>query len=181
MEGSIDQVRQKKPLRAKAPLRRTPKKPKKRKTIEQKTASELVKAADREFSRYIRLRDSVEEGGAWVGVCITCPRKLVIIDADGKWRRDSQNGHYISRGFHQLRYDEENCSLQCSHCNAWRDKVSMTEAYTKAVDDKYGDGTANKLKAWSEQDGARKMLTKPELLQVIADSKKQVEFMLDSN
>lgn len=84
----------------------------------------------------------------------------------------------IGRGVHQLRYDEENCNLQCSHCNAWLDKDEMIERYRRAINFKYGDGVYQSLKARSKAEGALKRLTKPELLQVIADSKAQIDFYL---
>ena len=151
--------------------------PKKRLTLQQKSAAQLQKPADEVFSRYIRLRDSTLINGTWMGDCITCT-KLLPVYADGKWLKNAQNGHLISRGVLQLRYDEENCNLQCSHCNAWLDKDEMIERYRIAVDYKYGDGVYKSLKARSKAPGALKRLTKQELLQVIEDSKQQIDFYL---
>lgn len=145
-------------------------KPKKRLKLEQKTAQQLVREADKWFSRYIRMRDSSYVDGKWVGPCITCPKQLVVRDGV-KWTTGAQNGHCLSRGFHIIRYNEFNCNLQCSHCNAWLDKDEMTERYRKALALKYGEDTHRELKTLSKAENAHKMLTKPELLQIIADCK----------
>lgn len=168
----------KKPLTSSVPLKSkslTLKPTKKRLKLEQKSAAQLTKVADTFFSRYIRLRDSDLVDGEWIGTCITCPRKMTIF-SEGKWIKGPQNGHMIGRGTHQLRFDEENCNLQCAHCNAWLDKDEMITRYRNAVDFKYGDGTYKRLKAESELEGALKRQTKPELLQIISDSKQQIEF-----
>lgn len=154
------------------------KKPKKQLKLEEKSAQQLIPVADREFSRYVRLRDSTLEDGAFIGKCITCPKRKLICSADGRWAKGMENGHFISRGVHQLRYDEENCNAQCSHCNAWRDKEDMQEAYRNALALKYGDNVPKDLKKRSKAENASKRLTKPELLQIIADSRAQVEFYL---
>lgn len=85
-------------LKTKASLAK-PKKPKK------KSVSTLKKEADKAFSRYIRYRDGKLSGGNWIVECITC----------GVWRpyKVMQNGHFMSRRFNVLRYDEENCNAQC--------------------------------------------------------------------
>lgn len=152
-------------------------KPRKRLAPEQKSAQQLVKLADAQFSKYVRLRDSSFIDGAWVGECITCPKQLIVYK-EGKWSKNAQNGHMIGRGVHQLRYDEENCNLQCSHCNAWLDKDEMIERYRRAIDLKYGDNVYKSLKARSKAEGALKRLTKAELLQVIHDSKEQIDWYL---
>lgn len=152
-----------------------PKKRKPYRKLEQKTKPELIKEADTWFSRYVRLRDSVYRDGAWVGTCITCPRKMTTVDANGRWYAGANLGHYVSRGRMALRFDEENCNLQCAHCNAWRDKVSMLDAYKKALDMKYGAGTARRLKRVGR---GTKSFTKSELLEIIQDSKTQIDWYL---
>lgn len=156
------------------------KKPRKRVPLEKKTSQELVKEADKWFSKYIRLRDSVYSGSAWVSSCITCNRGLVVIDESGKWVASSQNGHMISRGVHKLRYSEYNCNIQCAHCNVWLDKDEMIERYRKALDLKYGDGCYDDLKSQSKEDGAYKHHTKTELLEIIHDAKAFVNHCLNN-
>lgn len=171
-------LKAKKPLQSKSLLlakvrkRKPPRKP------EQKTAAQLIPLADEWFSRYIRIRDASFVDGQWVGTCITCPRRLVVINAEGKWNASAQHGHLIGRGTFSLRYDEENGNMQCAHCNAWLDKDEMISRYRGAVDDKYGIGTYKRLKAASRLPDALKRPTKPELLQIIADSKQQIAWYL---
>lgn len=154
-------------------------KKKPRKTLAQKTARELVKPADDEFSRYIRLRDSDGDGNNRTGTCITCSRPLAVL-VDGKFVKNAQNGHFVGRGAHITRYDEMNCHLQCAHCNAWRDKRDMTKAYAAAIDKKYGKGTADELEALGKQDGAYKLLPKQELLDLITTCRNYINRTLDT-
>lgn len=159
-------------VKAKKPVRKPPVR------LEKKSAKQLIKPTDAIFSRYIRLRDSYYKDGQWVGVCITCPRQLIVINDEGKWIASSQNGHLISRGVLSLRFDELNCNLQCAHCNAWLDKDEMIGRYRKAVDDKYGNGTYKQLKALSKAEGAYKCPPKIDLLQTIDDSKEYIAHAL---
>lgn len=150
---------------------------KKRTKLEDKTARELVKHADTWWSRYVRLRDSKPKGNKRIGVCISCNRTLTVME-DGKWAR-GQCGHFVTRGIMTLRFDEENTHLQCEHCNAWRDKADMTNAYEQAVDDWHGPGTANKLLKASKQEGAYKIPPKQDLLNLIEECKAYVKERLD--
>lgn len=139
----------------------------------------LMKKADVAFSRYVRLRDSVYARGAFRGECITCGRKIEVVRFDGKdwkWNPAGNLGHFVTRGHKGLRFDERNCNLQCAHCNAWLDKVKMIKAYIKALDLKYGDGTAEELEMNSKE---TYKLTRGELEQVIADSVEYVTFTLE--
>lgn len=135
----------------------------------------LVKKADVAFSRYIRLRDCEYEDGSWVGECITCNRKLVVVDASGHWGYGAHAGHYVSIGKKSTRWDEMNVNLQCAHCNLWMDKIEMLKRYRKALGLKYGDKTADRLII-----EGRKIHkpTRDELLQIIHDSNQEVEWTL---
>lgn len=174
-------------LSRKTPMKRTAfkrkTKPKKRRTLEQKTAAQLMKPADEAFSRYIRLRDSERVGTEFVGECITCPKRLTVLyrDDSGTWRwvASSQNGHFVGRGVYSLRYDELNCNLQCAHCNAWLEKNEMLARYQGALDDKYGHGTFKNLLSLSKKPEAYRRPNKTELLEIIAESKKQVELLME--
>lgn len=86
-----------------------------------------VKAkADREFSRYIRLRDMDEHG---MFRCISCGRKLPICQADC--------GHYINRQHMSLRYSEINCNAQCRACNRFDE--GNIQGYRRGLIEKYGE------------------------------------------
>lgn len=149
-----------------------------RKKLEEKTASELTKIADMEYSRYIRLRDSEGDGYNRKGICITCNRSLAVL-VDGKFVKNAQNGHFVGRGCHATRYDDMNCHLQCSYDNAWRDKRDMTDTYAKAVDKLYGKGTARELEGIAKQDGSKKLLPKADLLDIIYTCRNYIKNTLD--
>ena len=76
---------------------------------ELKTKSELLKEAQTEFNKYIRMRDSAE-----CLPCISCQRHHT-----GQYHA----GHYRSVGATKnstLRFNEDNCHLQCSACNNFK-------------------------------------------------------------
>ena len=160
-------------LKAKKPLKAVSK-PKKRKTLEQKTAQELIKEADKWFSRYIRLRDSKYVDGDWLAACICCGEEVLVLSGD-KWGRACDNGHFLSRGMHQLRYNEFNCNAQKSFCNVWKDKETMQEGYRSGIVAKYGKDTLLELKEAAKAPGVRKRLPKQELLQIITDAKEYIK------
>jgi hypothetical protein len=84
------------------------------------------------FSRFIRLRDTDENGE---GKCFTC----------GQWVRfdEAQAGHFVRCAKEATRFDEQNVHLQCVECNtAWAGQI---EAYRAALDERYGAGTADRL------------------------------------
>lgn len=169
-------LQRKKPLARKRPTKNSSlssTKPSKRiqLPLERKGTRDLIKLADKVFSQYVRIRDSQRRpDGSWTGKCISCSRSLVVIMPDGKWIASSQNGHYIGRGNHVLRYSELNCNLQCAHCNVWRDKLTMLAAYKGALDLKYGTGTAQELEDSVWEYHSRR----PELIQTIEDARTQL-------
>jgi len=74
--------------------------PKKRKR------STIVKALDKVFSQYIRLKYANLDGFV---ECFTCGRSYY-------WKK-IQCGHFMSRSRYATRWDEENCRPQCYGCN----------------------------------------------------------------
>ena len=92
----------------------------------------LKKELDKQFSLFIRRRDSNSDG---VGECITCGRINHYKKMD--------NGHFIKRQYMSTRYDEKNCNLQCKHCNAF--EQGANEKYAEALEKKYGNGTVQML------------------------------------
>jgi hypothetical protein len=68
-----------------------------------KTLQDWLKETQTIFNKYVRLRDS--------GLpCISC----------GKPPLKKNCGHYFSSGGHSnVRFDEDNCHLQCEHCNTY--------------------------------------------------------------
>lgn len=97
-----------------------------------------MKKADRYFSEYIRLRDADSSG---MVRCITCEKIVAWNDCDA--------GHFIDRSHKATRYDERNVNAQCKTCN--RFQSGRQYEHGKAIDLKYGDGTADELLQLSRQ------------------------------
>jgi len=86
-----------------------------------KSKSDWAKEAQIEFNKFIRTRDTGES-------CISCGRNTGCkVNA----------GHYLSVGSHpHLRYDENNCHLQCEFCNVY--KSGAQAAYRPRLIEKIG-------------------------------------------
>lgn len=153
------------------------KKRKPRRTLEQKTAAQLVKEADKYFSKYVRLRDCESNGLEFIGTCITCTKTgPVAYFSDGKLKftKGWDAGHFISRGHKVVRYDEMNVNLQCAmRCNKMRS--GEYEKYRFALRTKYGDSTPGELETLAQTTTHYKF-TKPELLEIIHDAKAQIDW-----
>lgn len=68
-----------------------------------KTTSDWLKEAQVVFNKYIRERDKGLN-------CISCDKPPLKKNC----------GHYYSQGGHSnVRFDEDNCHLQCEHCNTY--------------------------------------------------------------
>lgn len=117
------------------------------------TITKLKREADKWFSKYVRFRDGNE--------CITC----------GSTTGQIQCGHFMSRRYNATRYEEENCNAQCYRCNVLF--YGEQYKYARAVDMKYGDGTAQKLAAMAQ--GAHPF-TVEELRKIIHDAKEACLF-----
>jgi GTPase SAR1 family protein len=66
---------------------------------------QLIKKADTVFSKYIRTKYEING----LVPCYTCGKKLEYAK--------SQCGHFESRSFHSIRFDENNARVQCYGCN----------------------------------------------------------------
>ena len=115
----VDVKEAKKGLKSKIATKKKPK------TTERK----LILNLDREFSVFIRQRDS--NNGAFK--CISCQNIKPYAQADC--------GHYINRQHLSVRFDEVNCNAQCRKCNRFQEgnmqgyRVGLIEKYgSKAVD-----------------------------------------------
>lgn len=93
---------------------------------------QAIKKADRQFSLFIRLRDSGADG---FGNCITCNKT--------KHYKEQDAGHFIKRQHLRTRFDEDNVNMQCKYCNCF--EQGANEKYKVALDEKYGKGTADRL------------------------------------
>ena len=91
-----------------------------------------LKKLDSVFSKFIRLRDSDDNG---ICRCITCKTPHYWSQMD--------NGHYIKRQHLALRFNEINCNAQCRKCN-WLGQ-GEDALYKDAIIEKYGLQAYNKL------------------------------------
>ena len=93
---------------------------------------------DKWFSRFIRLRDSDENG---VFQCISC----------GKYKNFGKMdaGHFINRRKMSVRWYEQNVNGQCSSCNRFNEGEQA--GYEEGLNKKYGGSIASVLKLKSRQ------------------------------
>ena len=107
--------------------------------------------ADKYFSLYIRLKNSVNENC----ICATCKRTF-------HWR-NIDCGHFMTRNHEATRYDEKNVAPQCAACN--RFKGGRQYLMARYLDEKYGKGTADEMEFKSKMFCKRTRYD----LQVLAD------------
>lgn len=95
-----------------------------------KSKSDWAREAQIEFNKFIRTRDIGQS-------CISCGRNTGCkINA----------GHYLSVGSHpHLRYNENNCHLQCEFCNVY--KSGAQAAYRPRLIEKIGLQAVEELEA----------------------------------
>lgn len=111
------------------PMKRTPL----RKTagIRLKSDETLKSKLDTLFSLYVRQRDS-KDG---VARCVTCGKY-------DHWK-EMDAGHYISRQYLSVRYNEKNVHAQCKSCNRFHE--GMKDAYALFLIKTYGKGILEEL------------------------------------
>lgn len=126
----------------------------------------LIQQLDHHFRIAIRHRDLGNNSGA---MCFTCC----------KWTpaHALQVGHFVGRTHNKLRWDFVNCHLQCNHCNVVRH--GNLDAYEKALDAKYGNGTAEMLKLESRFTFKMTKPEKQELLLKLKERNKQNKRLID--
>jgi len=76
--------------------------------VKEKSISQLKKELDAVFSLYIRQKYTVNG----LVACYTCDTV--------KEPKNMQNGHFHSRSHFSVRWDEDNCRVQCSVCNVFK-------------------------------------------------------------
>jgi len=104
-----------------------------------KTISKLKKELDKWFSLYIRIRNA-EKNTGYVK-CFTC-------SAFKNYKDGMQCGHFMSRRHMATRFHKLN-QVQCIKCNMY--EQGMQYEYSKNLDVKYGEGTAEELQFLSRQ------------------------------
>ena len=102
--------------------------------IKIKKKPDLKARLDKEFSLYIRLRDTMPNG---FFKCVSCGQIKPFEQADC--------GHYWSRRHMSTRYDEDNCHAECRSCN--RFKADHLIGYRENLIRKIGQMRFDKL-AW---------------------------------
>ena len=121
-------------------------KPKKKKTSDKakspkkQSVASLVKKLDKEFSLYIRLRDS-RPFGYKAFRCISCGQIKPFEQMDC--------GHFIGRTHMSVRFDELDCNGECRMCN--RFDASHLIYYQKNLEQKIGKDKLNMLIARGNQ------------------------------
>lgn len=108
--------------------------------IKVKKKSDLKARLDKEFSLYIRLRDS--SGGYFK--CISCGQIKPFSQADC--------GHYHSRTHMSTRWDEDNAHAECRSCNRFR--ADHLVGYRENLIRKIGQMRFDKL-AWKAAQGKK--------------------------
>jgi len=100
-----------------------------------KKVSELLRLATKYFNKFIRLRDTDENG---YGRCISSGKLLKY------GTEEAQAGHYWSAGkFPRLRFNEYNVNLQSRNVNYY--KEGDHETYRKNLIKKYGKKIVEEL------------------------------------
>ena len=94
--------------------------------------SKIIKKLDRVFSEYVRLKNADHAGNC---KCITCGKTFHYKNIDA--------GHFVSRRHIIVRFDELNVFPQCKYCNRFLNGLQYE--YGKALDARFGKGTADKL------------------------------------
>ena len=130
--------------------------------MKNKTVTQLKKILWKEFSRFIRLRDSIRTTGNTKSLlCITCKSLVDIKSADA--------GHGITRGESSTLFDERNVHGQCKRCNM---RGGEQYLYMIEVDKLYGEGTAEELQRLRHE---TKKFSRPELIEMIEDYKQRIK------
>ena len=123
--------------------------------MKMKSLSQLKKKTDEVFSEYIRRRDK--------GICFTCGNQK-------RWQ-DQQCGHYISRQYNELRYDERNANCQCKYCNIF--KSGNLDEYVIKLIRKYGVKILEEF--WKRKHFRKKIFKVPELEDLIKFYKQKIK------
>jgi hypothetical protein len=110
----------------------------KRPRIKAQSVTALKAKLDKVFSKYIRIRNTDENG---YGECVTCAKCI-------HWK-DGDAGHFITRAALSTRFEPRNVHLQCKGCNSFGN--GMQYLHGKKIDEMYGSGTAETLYMISRQ------------------------------
>lgn len=126
------------------------KKIKKKKPRKKLKVSTMVKRVDKVFSEYIRLRDNY--------ICFTCGKE------------GNEAGHFISRRYKSVRWDERNVNTQCGYCNRFL-SGNMVEYFVR-MEEKYGREVIDEL---MEKKNQFAKFSVSDLLELEEEYKKKLE------
>lgn len=105
----------------------------------EKKLSQLIKELDAVFSKFIRKRDSDENGTL---KCVSCKEPVF-------WK-DAHCCHYMDRQYKATRWDESNCAGGCAGCNQFR-KGFHIHHFGIYLNNKYGQGHTEYLELKAKQ------------------------------
>jgi hypothetical protein len=117
------------------------------------TVGKMKKKLDLIYSRYIRKKHADHQGYAR---CVSCRQKW-------PWEK-LQCGHFVSRRYSSLRYDERNTKPQCFGCNLFRGGNMANFAI--GLQEEYGEGI---IKILARESQKTKQFTVKELQAMIKD------------
>ena len=109
--------------------------------------TKALKKADTAFSLWFRANEADENGRVR---CTTCKRRPML------WRMPDgscQTGHYESRGIAAVRFMKENCGIQCSQCNYYKEgaKIKMRQYLVR----RYGEDEVLKIERLAKMPNKR--------------------------
>ena len=133
------------------------------KKLTQAKNSTVKNTLDRVFSQWIRRKAADENGWA---TCFTCGRPKPWFQL--------QNGHYVKRENMCTRYHPENNHPQCENCNVFL--RGNLKVYAQKLDERYGEGTAEKLEALGKQTCK---IHRNEMIELIRKLDKEIGEMID--
>jgi len=114
------------------------------------------------FSKYIRLRDRIQDDYC---KCISC-------GSIHHWKA-IHAGHFLSRRHKQIKYDEQNVHSQCVTCNSFEEGNQYK--YGLALIEKYGDSIINDLHARKKLNKIPDRLWYIEQIKIYQDKLKEME------
>lgn len=122
------------------------------------TTPQLIKKADRLFSKVVRLSEADANG---MCQCVSCGRSY-------HWKK-LHAGHYAARTFGATRFDQENTHSQCVFCNTF--SSGNPAGYASYIKNKYGSNKIDEL--WQKAKQPFKW-DREELLKLIERLKSEV-------
>lgn len=96
----------------------------------------LKNKADKTFSEFVRKRDAYDDG---IAICCTCGKM-------DHWK-NMDCGHYLSRRYLSIRYEEKNTGVQCKSCNVFNQGEQVK--FREYLVNRYGEEEIQKIEIQS--------------------------------